>query len=113
MSNHKPEMTFQELIEHICRRPLMYVIGGTFAMAAAYLDGYDTAVQQFTGQDRNETELGGFRSWLAQRCSGTHVRNLCWQHYIQSLFPDDETAFQQLPILFSQYLSERQQGKQY
>lgn len=39
----------------------MFVWQGKFQMAAAFLDGYATAVQEA------DTELHDFREWLAQR----------------------------------------------
>ena len=74
-------------------------------MVAAYLDGYHAALQQLTGQNRDQTEWNGFRLWLADRCYKSHGidRNLGWQSYIAKMYPDDETRFHQLPILFRAY----------
>lgn len=104
-------ITFQKLVELVCTRPRMFVRDGGFQGAVAYLDGYDTAVGILTGNGRDGTDLGGFRLWLAQKLwelEGT-ARNLAWWSYIERLYPDDETRFQQLPALFNEYLGQRDQ----
>ncbi|WP_179018815.1 hypothetical protein [Winogradskyella forsetii] len=37
------EQTFSEFIEHICKRPLMYCLGGTFDEISAFINGYSYA----------------------------------------------------------------------
>lgn len=107
------DASFQRVMTLVCTRPRMFVWDGTFRTAAAYLDGYDTAVALISGKGWQETDLHGFRVWLTKRLPESDVdtpRNLGWSSYVESLYPDDETRFRQLPILFHKYLMEREQG---
>ncbi len=96
------------LINEICTRPGMFVLGGKFESVAAFVDGYDCAIQEFTGVGRDETDLGRFRSWLAQRFYEMKdlPRNLPWSSYLVEAYKEDSARFQQLPLLFDQFLEE-------
>jgi hypothetical protein len=100
-------MTLEQLIENIVPRPHMWVEDGSFAAAAAFISGYDWAVQSHLGIDKNETELGRFRTWLAAKAweKDGFPRNLSWEVYIKREVADDETEFTILLMLYKQFQS--------
>jgi hypothetical protein len=87
----------------------MFVEDGKFRSVAAFLDGYDWTLWQVYGKERDDTDLGGFRIWLADRCwnSSRLPRNMNWSFYIRKLYPEDREAFERLPLLFDEYLTWR------
>ncbi len=87
----------------------MFVEDGKFRSVAAFLDGYDWTLWQVCGKERENTDLGGFRIWLADRCWNSHnlPQNMNWSFYIRKLYPEDSEAFASLPLLFGEYLAWR------
>jgi len=49
---------------NVCKRPAMYVGVKDFAIACAFLDGYDFAMTELR-PDLKDTGFRGFREWLA------------------------------------------------
>ena len=100
-------MTLEQLIEQIVTRPHMWVEDGSFTAAAAFISGYDWAVQSHLGLDRNGTELGRFRAWLAQKAweEDEFPRNLGWESYVKRGAIDDAAKFSMLLNLYSKFLS--------
>ena len=87
----------------------MFVEDGKFRSVAMFLDGYDWTLWQACGKERDETDLGGFRVWIADRCweSNRLPRNMGWSFYIRKLYPEDSEALERLPPLFDEYLTWR------
>ena len=102
-------MTTQELVHRICERPSMFVRDETFCSVAAFLDGHDWMLWQVNGQEREATDLGGFRLWLADICwKGCGMpRNMNWSFYIRKMYPEDAAALRFLPVLLDEYLTLR------
>lgn len=90
-------------------RTKMYVVGGTYAEAAAYIDGIKAGLTFNKNTQAFDAFLGsGFDEWLADRF-GT-ARNVAWSVPIRNAFPDEAEAIVQIPILFSRYLHELRTG---
>ena len=102
-------MTLGQLIEQITSRPHMWVNGASFDAAAAFISGYDWAVQSYSGLGRAETELGRFRSWLAEKAweKYGYSTNLGWESYIVREATDDGTKFSLLRDLYGKFLLEQ------
>ena len=102
-------MTLRQLIEEIASRPQMWVEDGSFAAAAAFISGYDWTIQSYLGIDRNETELGRFRTWLAEKAweEDEFPRNLGWDSYVKRGETHDTTKFSRLLDLYRKFLLEQ------
>ena len=55
---------FRRMLRDVCKRPGMYVGIPDFALACAFLSGYDFALGDVR-RELEETGLRGFREWLA------------------------------------------------
>ena len=98
---------FQEMLEHMCRRPEMYVGERRFRTLAAFIDGFSLGLSEANPNPDTPVALAGFRPWLAEKFykSDALPRNMVWWGYIESLYPDDEERFTQLPVLYEEFLS--------
>ena len=101
--------SFQETLKHICSRPEMYVGERRFTTVAAWIGGYYWGLHQNKGADDNPIGLDGFRLWLSDKFAASHgiEPNLGWWLYLVRLYPEDEEALEQLPILYSEFAQQR------
>ena len=66
---------FVELVEHICKRPRMFTMGGTFGEIVAYLTGYAAGAPNCPiggGDDR----WRAFNRFVTATCRAPE--NYCW-----------------------------------
>ena len=73
---------FEELVEHICQRPSMYVHPATFGGVCAYLEGFNAA--------RDGGPLLGLREWLILRINGWN--NMSWSRLAGQLLTGDHVV---------------------
>ncbi|MFV8755030.1 hypothetical protein ACNOYE_31150 [Nannocystaceae bacterium ST9] len=71
---------FDQLIDHLRKRPGMYMDPTTLRVASAWLRGYDTACEGGV--------LHGFREWLIVRSDGGN--NFAWEALVDALVPEHE-----------------------
>ena len=103
---------FQQMIEFICERPEMYVNERRFKTVAAWLNGYSGGLIHCHNGDKSQIGLSGFQDWLSAKFYASHGigRNLIWEGYIIRLYPDDNQALEQLPVLFNEFITETRRG---
>tara|TARA_R110002072_G_scaffold13481_1_gene56809 strand:+ start:289503 stop:289922 length:420 start_codon:yes stop_codon:yes gene_type:complete len=71
----------ESLVEHLCTRTSMWVLPPTYDSVAAYLSGFDAALEGGF--------LQGFREWLIVRADGCN--NLGWSSIVAYvIFPDHD-----------------------
>ena len=77
------ESTFTEFIEHICKRPLMYCLGGSFNEVSAFINGYSSA---------KKTPISGtdFHQFVCLKNS--FPSNYVWTYVIKTCAKNDEEA---------------------
>jgi hypothetical protein len=95
-----------ELINAVTTRPEMFVLGASFDSVAAYISGYDQAVQENTGLGRYKTELGRFWVWLIENVAEPKgmAGNLPWESYIGPGTSDPE-RLKMLQQLFKEFVA--------
>jgi hypothetical protein len=96
----------------------MFVPSGTFEEIAAFLEGYNTALNEFASEEAKATGLREFGRWLSYThensdmiwlVNGEEVAaNLGWSSKIRRLYPVDDKAFEALPHLYRQFLDDPQ-----
>ena len=103
---------FHEILESICKRPELYVDERRFQTVAAWLRGYSGGLIASHDGDSSKIGLSGFQDWLSAKFYASHGigRNLIWEGYIIRLYPDDNQALDQLPILFNEFITETRRG---
>lgn len=97
-------ISLEQLIESICKRPEMYTMHGTFGEVAAFLDGYASA----NVRDQVNS-LAGFQVWLARRIGSGNNRT--WWGLLQIAYADDKTRLANLPLLYHHYLTSLDEQK--
>ncbi|OAD43837.1 hypothetical protein [Polaribacter atrinae] len=75
------EITFSEFIEHICKRPLMYCLGGTFNEVSAFIQGYCSA---------KETPISGTEFNRFVCLKNSFPTNYIWTYVIKTCSKNDE-----------------------
>lgn len=95
----------RELIQQVCLRPTMYTGGYDFYKACHFIRGYEQALSDHCPEAIGQADLGGFRLWLAHKYRESPAT--AWIGSIRRHCDDDETAFEQLPILLDEYIMER------
>lgn len=99
---------FLPLIQHLCKRPGMYVVPPQMGTVIAFIDGFNVA--------SNGEPLAGFREWLVVRANGGN--NLAWGGIVQCMLrpnmrvdefcqSNDEQLFQSLANLLTEFTDER------
>lgn len=101
--------TFLERLDRICQYPRGFSRDGSLREVALWLNGYDAAVHDNSHRKFGELDFDDFRSWLSEKCYREHGwgRNYIWVWYVERLYPDNEEALRQLPILYRAFLAER------
>jgi hypothetical protein len=104
--------SFPKALRSICDRPEIFVGERRFWTVAAWLGGYSTGLTEAKDDD-NQIGLDGFRDWLSKRLYESHgiERNLVWSAYIARLYPNDDDALAQLPVLFDEFVSEKDKAQ--
>lgn len=99
--------SFQEILSDVCLRPEMYVVERRFKTVAAWLDGYSSGLSQGKNTTIEAVALDDFRLWLSEKFGDSHhiERNLVWWAYLVRLYPEDEEALKQLPVLYDEFVS--------
>lgn len=92
--------TFAEFVEHICRRPRMYVCGGSFYEVCAYIAGYAHASTDcpLSGE--------GFGAFNAFVCAAFRFPSkYAWPYVIHKCCRDDDEATEQLRVLLIEFVN--------
>ena len=100
-----PTNNLREFIQQVCLRPSMHVGVHRFDLAVAYIDGYYHALVFLRSEETKSGELRDFSSWLAERHN--LPRNWTWGSLMQKAYPNDEFAFEQLPLLYEEFINQR------
>ena len=95
--------SFQEILEAVCRRPSMYVVGGTYEAAVSFLEGYDGGIARYAPDA--EVGFNGFYEWLQKKLSVPRSR-LPWMT-LREACADDAEALKRLQVLYAEFLVER------
>lgn len=99
---------FAPLIQHLCKRPGMYVVPAQMGTVIAFIDGFDHA--------SDDKPLSGFREWLIVRANGG--TNLYWGGIVKLILrpnmtvdefcqSNEEQLFQGLENLLMEFIDER------
>jgi hypothetical protein len=77
---------FEDMVDHMCRRPSMWVTDRTIGAVCAYLNGYDQA--------RSGAPLFGLHQWLVVRTDAQN--NIWWEATARQNLPevDDSVDFE-------------------
>lgn len=94
-------INFCLLIHAACKRPQVLVGKHSFELMAAYLCGYDSALDRKLS-NRRSWGLSEFGFWLGRRLN--HSTSLHWTQMMMKSFPDETDAFAQLPHLYEEFL---------
>src|SRR5690348_5149403 len=87
--------TFRETLGRVCKHPALFVGRADFALAAAYLNGYEAALcDRASGPE--PTGLAGFQEWLSVRLDS--CCKSVWQEIIlrEDTGPDKFAALERL-----------------
>jgi hypothetical protein len=98
---------FARMLAHLCLRPRLYTIGGSFREVVAYLHGYDYARGQTIGM-ACDSEMCRFGWWLAERFG--YERRAWSMLLLQHCGNDEQRALEQLWPLYEEYLNSDQRG---
>lgn len=82
----------------------MYVAKGTFVEVCAWLDGFYEGLKE--GSPNAVREWDAFAEWLQSRFR--HPRNWAWSGIFVTKFPEDSVAFEQLRLLYREFLCENE-----
>ena len=93
---------FSDIILSVCSRPQMYVGSHSFKLACTWLDGYIWAISE--GNHEAKLSWNSFTEWLAIRLD--YPKNHIWSSQLSRLYPNDEIAFEQLHLLYSQFCTD-------
>ena len=108
----KAVMDFQETLNYICKRPELCVGERRFRTVAAWLEGFSLGLIVCHDGDSSKIGLSGFQDWLSAKFCASHGigGNLVWEGYFIRLYPDDNQALEQLPVLFNEFITETRRG---
>jgi len=99
------ELEFSELVYYICKRPRMYTPTGTFYECVCFIEGLASGYLNpgrygFAGHSR----MRPFIDWICEKRNKDNRR--FWWPDFRELFDSDEEAFQELPILYKEYVND-------
>ena len=94
-----PEIDFWEIVEALCKRPKMYTATGSFNEVIAFLMGYGLGAN--VGEKSYHNVFSPFLNWLADKFDLQEP--ISGWHKFRTLFPTDEEALKNLPILYKEY----------
>jgi hypothetical protein len=95
--------TFEDLLKSVCKRPAMYVGRGDFELAAAFFDGYHSALVDVL-PDAQDAGLSCFREWLAVRLDS------CLRSHWSEIIRREDTGsnkFEALERLYEEFSRDR------
>jgi hypothetical protein len=99
---------FVEMLRHLCMRPKMYTLTGTYREVISYVEGYLRGTNFPRGQTNLESGMQPFGRWLARRYGSDQNRH--WsQVLVEHCGKDEQQALQQLCQYFEEYLTVGQQ----
>jgi hypothetical protein len=95
--------SFHEVLRNVCKRPALYVGINDFRLASAFLDGYDSALEDLR-PDLAGSGLFGFGKWLAVR-----LDSCARSGWSEIILREDTGAdkFEALERLFDEFSRER------
>lgn len=78
---------FNILVQHICKRPAMYVGKPDYSLASTFIVGASFGLNQ-----SRDSITRRFSEYLANKHKG-YSSNICWEYIIKNLYPDlDDVA---------------------
>jgi hypothetical protein len=93
----------RELILQVSARPAMFVGVANFDLALAFIGGFHYALSILKPDAADPKELNEFSIWLAEKFG--LPRNWAWSAVLRRVYPNDEEAFKQLPLLYDEFKS--------
>jgi hypothetical protein len=95
---------FAAMLCHLCKRPGMYTMTGSFREVVAFLTGYDHARGLTIGMGCVNGEMYRFGEWLRRRRGFTDYS--AWHHVLlRHCDNDEQLALEQLWPLFEEFLT--------
>jgi hypothetical protein len=95
---------FAGMLCHLCKRPGMYTMTGSFREVVAFLCGYDHARGLTIGMSATRAEMTRFGEWLLRKWRYTEY--MPWsQALLRHCGDDEERALAQLWPLFEEFLT--------
>jgi hypothetical protein len=101
--------TYIDLVRHVCKYAEMYVGERRFRTVAAYLNGYQYGRTDNDNRAKDSLGIVGFPEWLAEKAHSTNgiETNLTWDGHIARMYPTDDEALAQLPMLIDEFIAEK------
>jgi hypothetical protein len=105
------QQEFSLWIHSFCESPRNCVGEYSFKLVAAFLDGFDMALEvvyrdparsKFSTKPSRIECLTNFGFWLGHKFK--MPTNYVWRFYIDKHYPDDASAFEALPQLYDEFL---------
>jgi hypothetical protein len=95
---------FAGMLCHLCKRPGMYTMTGTFRELVAFLTGYDHARGLTIGMGCVNSEMYRFGEWLQMRSGIT--QSMPWMQALLLICNnDEERALRELWPMFEEFLA--------
>jgi hypothetical protein len=89
MNTDKKIQNFKILLEHIKKRPGMYVQGGEYALLVSFIDGYLVCFKEFSDIDLSND----FRDWVHQKYKHFAIHEAWYIHkYVANENPELATT---------------------
>ena len=103
------KITFQDIIEAVCKRPKMYTPTGSFFEVVSLLDGHGARMRI----NDYHCFFTPFLKWAARRFANSDSCPLDWNDYYPldwkeylAYFSSESDATKQFPIFFNEYVKE-------
>lgn len=98
-----------ELFRYWCKRPAMYGMSSDSADTLfAFVEGFYYA-QSFSMDEDCFGKLREFNRWLSEKFE--MPKNWAWISILKNVYKDDKKVFEQLPILYEEFLNQNKKSK--
>lgn len=105
MNQEQDQFSIDLLIEAICKRPRMYVMGGQFLDVVNYLVGFFTGLAQSEAAAAEAARFDAFHEWLCEKLDWPREL-VIWDAFRQR-HSDDAAALEQFAAYWSEYNAEK------
>jgi len=103
------KITFQEIVEAVCKRPKMYTPTGSFFEVVSLLDGHGSRMRL----NDSLSFFTQFLKWAARRFANSEscplnwkdCYPLTWQEYL-ACFSSESDALKQFPNLYEEFVND-------
>ncbi len=99
------EMSINDLLGHIRRRPGLYIGERSIHRLDAFLDGYDAGLGHVGFILRDDIDFPRFNDWVAHRLGFSNSTSGC-ANMLRTKFASDEEAFEQFFVLLDEFKKE-------